>query len=87
MHVLSDVNNAVAKEYGVVFTLTEEVHEKYNDFFQFDAWNGQDSGELPLAATYVIKPDGTIAYHFLDADYTARAEPSEVLAAVRALGG
>ncbi|MEL6330742.1 MAG: peroxiredoxin-like family protein [Planctomycetota bacterium] len=83
--VLSDVGNTVAKEYGVVFEVTEAVHEKYNEFFQFDDWNGNDTGELPLAATYVIDTDGVIRWAFLDADYVARAEPADVLAAVRGL--
>ena len=83
--VLSDVGNEVAKTYGVVFGLTPEVHRKYNDAFGFDAHNGQDSGELPLAATYVIDRGGVVRFAFLDADYTKRAEPSDVLGALDAL--
>ncbi len=83
--VLSDVGNEVAKTYGAVFRLTPEVHRKYNDAFGFDAHNGQDSGELPLAATYVIDRDGVVRFAFLDADYTKRAEPSDVLAALEQL--
>lgn len=83
--VLSDAGNAVAHDYGVVFSLTPEVHTIYNEAFGFDAHNGQDSGELPLAATYVIDRTGTIRYAFLDPDYTKRAEPDEVIAALERL--
>lgn len=83
--VLSDVGNIVAKQYGVVFTLTPEVHAKYDAAFGFDAHNGESTGELPLAATYVIDRDGTIRYAFLDADYTKRAEPSAVVEALRSI--
>lgn len=83
--VLSDTGNAVARRYGVVFSLTGEVHENYNQNFRLDDWNGQKSGELPLAATYVIDRQGIVRYAFLDADYTARADPSEVLAALKRL--
>mgnify|MGYP001795873953 CR=1 FL=1 len=83
--VLSDVGNTVAESYGVVFSLTPEVHAKYNAAFGFDAHNGQDSGKLPLAATYVIGTDGLIRFAFLDADYTKRAEPAAVLSALRDL--
>ena len=83
--VLSDVGNKVAQEFGVVFSLTPEVHAKYNAAFNFDSHNGQDSGQLPLAATYVIDREGVIRYAFLDADYTKRAEPSEVVEALKAL--
>lgn len=76
--VLSDIHNKIAKEYGVVFKLTEEVAEKYNANFGLNAHNGDTSNELPLAATYIINTDGTIEYAFLDADYRNRAEPSEI---------
>jgi len=83
--VLTDLNNEVAKRYGVVFELTNEVHEIYNDKFSFDSFNGNEDGELPLAATYVIGTDGVIRYAFLDSDYTRRAEPAEILAALDGL--
>lgn len=83
--VLTDAGNGVAREYGVVFDLTDGVHENYNANFKLDEWNGQDSGELPLAATYVIDREGVIRWAFLDADYRARAEPADVLAALEAI--
>jgi peroxiredoxin len=78
--VLSDINNKVAKEYGVVFKLTEEVARIYNEKFDLNTHNGDSSNELPLAATYIINTDGEIEYAFLDADYRNRAEPSEIIA-------
>ena len=83
--VLSDVGNAVAKEYGVVFQLTEGVQANYEQNFGLSAYNGDDSGELPLAATYVIDRNGTIRWAFLDADYRNRAEPADVIAALERL--
>lgn len=77
--VLSDVGNQVAKEYGIVFHLIDVVAVKYNAGFALNQHNGDESNELPLAATYVIEQDGTISYAFLDADYRNRAEPSEIV--------
>ena len=76
--VLSDVGNKVAKQYGIVFKLTDEVAKIYNQFFSIVDFNGDASNELPLAATYIIDQDGKIIYAFLDADYRNRAEPSEL---------
>lgn len=76
--VLSDVGNKVAKEYGIVFQLTDEVAEMYNQSFDLNNHNGDESNELPLAATYIINEKGEIVYAFLDADYRHRAEPSEL---------
>ena len=76
--VLSDIGNKVAKEYGIVFKLTDEVAGMYNKSFDMNSYNGDESNELPLAATYIINEDGEIIYAFLDADYRNRAEPSEL---------
>ena len=83
--VLSDVGNAVAREYGVVFELTDGVKANYEQAFGLSAYNGDDSGKLPLAATYVIGRDGVIRWAFLDADYRNRAEPADVLEALQRL--
>jgi len=76
--VLSDIGNKIAKEYGIVFQLTDEVAGMYNDAFDLNNHNGDTSNELPLAATYIIDENGKIIYAFLDADYRNRAEPSEL---------
>jgi|SRR5690554_330296 len=76
--VLSDIGNKIAKEYGVVFKLTDEVAKMYNESFDMNDYNGDKSDELPLAATFIIDENGEIIYAFLDADYRNRAEPSEI---------
>ena len=76
--VLSDIGNQTAREYGIVFKLTDDVAESYNKSFAMSAYNGDESNELPLAATYIINEDGEIIYAFLDADYRNRAEPGEL---------
>lgn len=83
--VLSDVGNVIGKNYGVVFELTPEVATIYNNGFGLNEKNGDASNQLPLAATYVIDTNGIIQYAFLDADYTKRAEVSEIIAALRKL--
>lgn len=80
--VLTDIDLSVAKEYGIVFKLIDEVGEVYRKNFSLQEFNGNDSDELPLAATYVIQPDGKITYAFLDAEYRNRAEPADILAAL-----
>jgi peroxiredoxin len=57
----------------------------YADFgHPLENFNGVEGGkELPLAATFVIRADRTIAYAHVEADYTRRSEPLEVLNLVR----
>lgn len=83
--VLSDVGNVIGKNYGVVFKLTPEVATIYNNGFGLNEKNGDASNQLPLAATYVIDTNGIIQYAFLDADYTKRAEVSEIVTALKKL--
>ena len=84
--VLSDPGNAVARQYGLVFTLAEEVRPIYETFgIDVPAANGEASFELPVPATYVIDKDGTIRWAHVDLDYRTRAEPRDILAALRAL--
>lgn len=78
--VLSDIDNKVANEYGLVFYLGDEVARLYNQSFNLVGYNGNDKNELPLAATYIIDQSGLIEYAFLEADYRMRAEPSELTA-------
>ncbi len=83
--VLSDLENTIGKAYGVVYTLTDDVATIYNAGFGLNKVNGDISNTLPLAATYIIDTNGIITYAFLDADYTQRAEPLEILSALKQL--
>lgn len=78
--VLSDADNQVARTFGLVFELPESLRPIYESFgIDLVAANGNNRFELPVPATYVVQPSGEIIYAFADADYTKRAEPSEIL--------
>ncbi len=77
--VLSDIDNVVGKQYGVVYKLTDDVANAYNSSFGLSSYNGNDSNELPLGATYIIGTDAVIRYAFIDPDYRRRAEPDSLL--------
>ncbi|MCL4114539.1 UNVERIFIED_CONTAM: hypothetical protein GTU68_057388 [Idotea baltica] len=81
---LHDKGNAVAQKYGIVFKLPAPIIPAYRDKLKLPEYNGNNKMELPLAATYVIDQSGKITYAFLDADYKKRAEPAEVIEAVKA---
>ena len=83
--VLTDENNEVARSYGLVFRVPDYVNKHYLNHFDISEFNGNDSQELPLAATYIINTEGKIVFEFLSADYRERAEPSELLDALRGL--
>jgi len=83
--VLSDKSNTAARKFGVVYKLPEKVADSFKERIDLAKLNGDDSMELPLAATYVIDAEGKVRYAFIDADYRKRAEPKDVLEAVKKL--
>jgi len=81
--VLSDKDNAVAKNLNLVFKLNEPLQELYKGFgIDLDTNQENTNQELPIAATYIVEQDGTISYHFLQEDYKLRADPSDIIAAL-----
>jgi len=84
--LLSDPGNRVANDYGLVFALSEGTRERYRGYgIDLAAANGDNSWTLPLAATYVIDTDGTVAWAFVTDDYTERPDPDRVIEALRRL--
>lgn len=83
--VLSDVGNKVAKQYGLVYKLTDALADVYKNGIHLQNYNGDDSSELPITATYVIDTKGIVQYAFLDADYRKRADISEILEVLKTL--
>lgn len=86
--VLSDLGNRVARQFGIVFRVGEELSEFARNTFQNDITlrNGDDSRELPVPATYVVDPLGIIRFAHVNVDYmTGRAEPEQIIAALEAI--
>jgi peroxiredoxin len=84
-HVLSDVGNAAARRWDLLYDLPERVARRYAAAFDLGAWSGHGRAELPLTPTYVIDRTGTIRYAFLSLDYRERAEPMDIVRALKAL--
>ncbi|MGW6563905.1 peroxiredoxin-like family protein [Streptomyces sp. NPDC054975] len=84
--VVSDLGSDVAKQFGLAFDLPDDLAEVYVGFgIDLLHAHGGHARTLPLPATYVIDQGGVIRWAFVDTDYTARAEPADILAALDAL--
>lgn len=78
--ILTDLNNDLAKELGLVFSLDTELKSLYKDFgIDLESAHGNQNYELPVPATYVIDETGTVIMSYVNVDYTDRLEPEEVL--------
>lgn len=82
--VLSDVGNVVARQFGLVFAVEDDLRPIYlKGGLDLPAHNGDESWEIPIPATYVVDTDSTIVHAFVEPDYTKRLEPSEIIRAVK----
>ena len=82
--VLTDVNNTVAEQFGLVYTVPEYHRDYYLSILvNIPFVNGEKSWRLPLPATYVLDRDGRVVYAEAHADFRVRPEPEEaILAAI-----
>jgi peroxiredoxin len=78
--VLSDVGNVVARKFGLAFRLVDQLQPAMSTLgIELSEFNGDDAWELPIPGTYVIDPDGQITLAYVDANYTTRLEPGDIV--------
>jgi len=86
--ILCDAGNRVSEQMGLVFELPHALRSVYEKIgIDLPAYNGDRSFRLPVPATYILGPDGKILYDFVNADYTQRLEPVEIVATLAKLFG
>ncbi|RZL12598.1 MAG: AhpC/TSA family protein [Hymenobacter sp.] len=81
--VLSDVGNAVARQYGLAYAVGTPVADTLRSVgIDLSAYNGTSDNELPFTATFIIGTDGIIAWSWVEANFKHRADPAAILAAL-----
>ncbi len=81
--VLCDVDCGVGLAAGVVFKIPKLYRARMAaDFAQRQ---GNAGLFLPIPATFILAPDGVVAWRFADVDFTRLAEPADIINAVRSL--
>jgi peroxiredoxin len=84
--ILSDVGNNVARTFGLVYALPEELRDALRPNNKaLPMINGDESWELPIPATYVVGRDRRATLAYIDVDYRKRLEPEAILAALKSL--
>jgi peroxiredoxin len=85
-HLLIDRQNLFARELGLVYRLPAAMQtELQKTGLLLPTINGDDSWELPIPATYLVGQDGLIVDAFLDADFSHRKDPQELVEELREL--
>ena len=79
--VLSDAHQKVISDYGLQFDPGEDYHRRRD----LTVLNGDGSKFLPVPATFIIDSSFTITAAHVEADYTQRMSPEEMLNALEQL--
>jgi peroxiredoxin len=81
--MLSDIDNGLALQCGLLFRLTDDIIAKYlAGGLDLAKVYGNNSWFLPIPASYIIAPDGVIKHAFVNPDFRYRMDPKEILRGV-----
>jgi len=81
--ILSDPGCKVASRYRIAFAVAERYRAAYLALgYANPAKTGSKGWILPIPATYVLDSTGLVVLSYLDADYTTRLEPTEIIVAL-----
>lgn len=82
--VLSDAGNAVARQFGLVFKLPDDLKAAYaSSGFDLAVVNGDNSWELPIPATFVIGNNGRVQLVHAEIDCRKRLAPGTIIEALQ----
>ena len=85
--ILSDLKARVAEEFGVAWNVPTLILDHMRNDRKLDLAdiNGGNGNVLPIPATFVINRQGVVTWRFVEVDYRKRAEPEDIVAALREL--
>jgi peroxiredoxin len=82
--VLTDRGNRVAREFKLVFALSDELKKLQTHFGSvLPKFNGDESWELPMPGTFVLDRHGIVRFASVDPNWMVRVEPAAILEALR----
>jgi peroxiredoxin len=84
--VLSDVDCGIGLAAGIIFRMPKRQRASLEATgINFAERHGNSAWFLPIPATFIVNQDGLVAWRFVDVDFTHRAEPADIVQAVRHL--
>jgi peroxiredoxin len=80
--LLYDLDGSVMEAYKIAFTIPDYLKPIY-EMAGLPGTNPSTGWKLPVPATYIVDQQGVIRGRYVNADYTRRMEPADVLAVLR----
>ena len=85
--VLSDQDAKVASQYGIAWKVPEFLleHMRVDRQLDLEKINNGNGTISPIPATFVLNTDGIVTWNYVNVDYRTRAEPEEIIKALKDL--
>ena len=84
--IIADKGQAIARSFGLVFMLPDDLKAVYQGFgIDLPKNTGYPAWELPVPSRFVIDRRGVVRSVDADPDYTVRPEATETLAKLRSI--
>jgi peroxiredoxin len=80
--LLYDLDGSVMEVYKIAFSVPDYLKPVY-EMAGFPGANPSTGWRLPVPATYVVDQQGVIRGRYINADYTRRMEPADILSILR----
>lgn len=83
--LLSDSNMAAARAFGIAFQVDDATVKMYKEKYKIDleADSGETHHQLPAPSVFIVKPDGRIAFSYVNPDYKTRLSPEVLITAAK----
>jgi peroxiredoxin len=85
--ILSDIGNSYALNLGLAIWLGEHVRTLYlSHGLNLERYQASSSWFVPIPATFVVAPDGTILSRHVDPDFRNRMDIEDIVASLKSAG-
>lgn len=82
--LLSDNSMAIARAFGVAFTVDKETVDRYlGKGIDLEEASGMDHHQLPVPSTFLIGTDGLVHFQYANPNYKKRLDPELLIAAAK----
>ena len=82
--VIYDRDNLIARQFGIVFSLDDDEQSLFRSWgLDLPEVNGTRRWELPVPAIFVVCPDRTIGYEYVEVDFRARCCPDQLIEEIK----
>ena len=84
--ILYDEQNKLAKKFGIVYTLSEDILKVYGGLgINIEKQNNYKENELPVTSVFIANKNGKILYSYIEPDYRKRLGPKKIIEILKKL--